>query len=139
MNAVDMVVDKILYKKIDTETSDTHLIKTFIGTATAVTTEVEIGTFLYKVGGKARIYARGYNLDSGMTLTINIYDGNDIIATQSDYASTQANAEINFEQSIQACKKYTVKAKITSTINNGKVAMAYVETYLHDNTEMYLI
>ena len=52
---------------------------------------------------------------------------------------TQANAEINFEQSIQACKKYTVKAKITSTINNGKVAMAYVETYLHDNTEMYLI
>lgn len=138
MNVVDMAIDKFLYKKIDIEISETQLKKTFINTATEVTTEVTIGTFLYKVSGNVKVHGTGYGTSAGATLTLYIYDGATLINSSSVYAPTSAHAEVNITQNIQAMRKYTVKAKIDGS-GLRYMNSAYVDTYLHDKAESYFI
>ena len=138
MNYSDFVVDKMIFKKITSESTVGIYIKKILSEDVALNKEQkEIGNFISLVSGTLWLRVEATGTTRTGTLYVEVYSDNNIIAQKSGEIKSGYVNGVGFDMNVVAGRKYIVKA-YTST-GTATTISTEITGYIIDNADEYII
>ena len=160
MNFADLVIDKVLYKQIDSSGTGARVNKTSTPKHIQITlakplVDNEVMFFVPKVSGKMKVsvaittVSTSNSLQTKVSVTKKIYKNDTLLGseTETDYIKSKTTYTYSFKQpiSVEAFSRYRIEFEVSVIQDSDYVSdrefdyTAEVEGFLLDKPDLYIV
>ena len=138
MNYSDFVVDKMIFKKITSSSTEGIYVRKTLSEDVAVSNEqIEVGNFTSLISGDLTVSVEATGITKEGTLYVEVYNDNNLIAQGSVDTSRDYRRTLILNVNVIAGRKYIVKAR--TRIGGSATIDTKIYGYIVDNADEYIV